>query len=151
MIMAPRKRNRHALGFLCCFGGSDLPEINLKDNNPLQFLEFSVPIPPAEELNARFSELVVEELAFWAWLAHNCGCCFVDTKVNQATVVLIGQAETLIELEGFSLSVPVQISDLETFEKAMCCILATQSNVYEYTLQNHYIEESFEMLTGNPQ
>lgn len=59
MIMAPRKRNRHALGFLCCFGGSDLPEINLKDNNPLQFLEFSVPIPPADELNARFSELVV--------------------------------------------------------------------------------------------
>ncbi|KAJ7409683.1 hypothetical protein WISP_112981 [Willisornis vidua] len=60
MIMAPRKRNRHALGFLCCFGGNDLPEINLKDNNPLQFLEFSVPIPPAEELNARFSELVDE-------------------------------------------------------------------------------------------
>ncbi|XP_030355023.1 disheveled-associated activator of morphogenesis 2 isoform X1 [Strigops habroptila] len=60
MTMAPRKRNRHALGFLCCFGGSDLPEINLKDNNPLQFLEFSVPIPPAEELNARFSELVDE-------------------------------------------------------------------------------------------
>ncbi|XP_023780164.1 disheveled-associated activator of morphogenesis 2-like [Cyanistes caeruleus] len=60
MIMAPRKRNRHALGFLCCFGGSDLPEINLKDNNPLQFLEFSVPIPSAEELNARFTELVDE-------------------------------------------------------------------------------------------
>uniref|UniRef100_A0A8C3LST4 Disheveled-associated activator of morphogenesis 2 n=1 Tax=Chrysolophus pictus TaxID=9089 RepID=A0A8C3LST4_CHRPC len=58
--MAPRKRNRHALGFLCCFGGSDLPEINLKDNNPLQFLEFTVPIPPTEELNARFSELVDE-------------------------------------------------------------------------------------------
>uniref|UniRef100_A0A803TI74 Dishevelled associated activator of morphosis 2 n=1 Tax=Anolis carolinensis TaxID=28377 RepID=A0A803TI74_ANOCA len=60
MTMAPRKRNRHALGFLCCFGGSDLPEINLKDNNPLQFLEFSVPIPSPEELNARFSELVDE-------------------------------------------------------------------------------------------
>uniref|UniRef100_A0A8C2TGS7 Dishevelled associated activator of morphosis 2 n=1 Tax=Coturnix japonica TaxID=93934 RepID=A0A8C2TGS7_COTJA len=60
MIMAPRKRNRHALGFLCCFGGSDLPEINLKDNNPLQFLEFTVPIPPTDELNARFSELVDE-------------------------------------------------------------------------------------------
>uniref|UniRef100_A0A8C9FC17 Dishevelled associated activator of morphogenesis 2 n=1 Tax=Pavo cristatus TaxID=9049 RepID=A0A8C9FC17_PAVCR len=58
--MAPRKRNRHALGFLCCFGGSDLPEINLKDNNPLQFLDFTVPIPPTEELNARFSELVDE-------------------------------------------------------------------------------------------
>ncbi|XP_029448791.1 disheveled-associated activator of morphogenesis 2 [Rhinatrema bivittatum] len=60
MTMAPRKRTRHALGFLCCFGGSEHPEINLKDNNPLQFLEFSVPIPPAEELNARFSELVDE-------------------------------------------------------------------------------------------
>lgn len=64
MTMAPRKRSRHALGFLCCFGRSDLPEINLKDNNPLQFLEFSVPIPPAEELNARFSELVVSIFNF---------------------------------------------------------------------------------------
>uniref|UniRef100_A0A803YL39 Uncharacterized protein n=1 Tax=Meleagris gallopavo TaxID=9103 RepID=A0A803YL39_MELGA len=63
--MAPRKRNRHALGFLCCFGGSDLPEINLKDNNPLQFLEFTVPIPPTEELNARFSELVVKLMDFF--------------------------------------------------------------------------------------
>lgn len=51
--------------------------------------------------------LYMAELAFWAWLAHSCGCCFVDIKVNQATFVLIGQAETLIELEGFTLSVPV--------------------------------------------
>ncbi|KAM4041713.1 disheveled-associated activator of morphogenesis 2 isoform 2-T2 [Anomaloglossus baeobatrachus] len=58
--MALRKRSRHALGFLCCFGGSEHPEINLKDNNPLQFLEFSGPIPSPEELNARFSELVDE-------------------------------------------------------------------------------------------
>uniref|UniRef100_F6S6G7 Dishevelled associated activator of morphosis 2 n=1 Tax=Ornithorhynchus anatinus TaxID=9258 RepID=F6S6G7_ORNAN len=59
--MAPRTRSRHALGFLCCFGGSDLPpEINLKDNHPLQFLDFSIPIPSAEELDARFSELVDE-------------------------------------------------------------------------------------------
>ncbi|XP_069464849.1 disheveled-associated activator of morphogenesis 2 isoform X1 [Ambystoma mexicanum] len=58
--MAPRKRSRHALGFLCCFGGSEHPEINLRDNNPLQFLEFSLPIPPTEELNARFAELVDE-------------------------------------------------------------------------------------------
>uniref|UniRef100_H3AR15 Formin GTPase-binding domain-containing protein n=2 Tax=Latimeria chalumnae TaxID=7897 RepID=H3AR15_LATCH len=56
--MAPRKRNR--LGFLCCFGGSDHPEINLKDSVPIQFLEFSMPIPSSEELNARFSELVDE-------------------------------------------------------------------------------------------
>ncbi|XP_063774906.1 disheveled-associated activator of morphogenesis 2 isoform X2 [Pseudophryne corroboree] len=60
MIMAPRKRSRHALGFLCCFGSSEHPEINLKDNNPLQFLEFAGPIPSPEELNARFSELVDE-------------------------------------------------------------------------------------------
>ncbi|XP_066451412.1 disheveled-associated activator of morphogenesis 2 isoform X1 [Eleutherodactylus coqui] len=58
--MALRKRSRHALGFLCCFGSSEHPEINLKDNNPLQFLEFSGPIPSPEELNARFSELVDE-------------------------------------------------------------------------------------------
>lgn len=48
------------MGFLCCFGSSEHPEINLKDNNPLQFLEFSGPIPSPEELNARFSELVDE-------------------------------------------------------------------------------------------
>ncbi|XP_018422885.1 PREDICTED: disheveled-associated activator of morphogenesis 2 [Nanorana parkeri] len=60
MIMAPRKRNRHALGFLCCFRGSEHPEINLKDNNPLQFVEFAGPMPSADELNARFSELVDE-------------------------------------------------------------------------------------------
>lgn len=48
------------MGFLCCFGGSEHPEINLRDNNPLQYLEFSLPIPPTEELNARFAELVDE-------------------------------------------------------------------------------------------
>ncbi|XP_044531236.1 disheveled-associated activator of morphogenesis 2 [Gracilinanus agilis] len=56
--MAPWKRSRHGLGFLCCFGGNDIPEINLRENHPLQFMEFSTPIPPAEELNARFAELV---------------------------------------------------------------------------------------------
>ncbi|XP_061254065.1 disheveled-associated activator of morphogenesis 2 isoform X1 [Bos javanicus] len=58
--MAPRKRSRHGLGFLCCFGGSDLPEINLQDNHPLQYMEFSSPIPNPEELNIRFAELVDE-------------------------------------------------------------------------------------------
>ena len=61
MTMAPRKRSRHGLGFLCCFGGSDLPEINLRDNHPLQYMEFSSPIPNPEELNIRFAELVVSE------------------------------------------------------------------------------------------
>ncbi|XP_045699629.1 disheveled-associated activator of morphogenesis 2 isoform X1 [Phyllostomus hastatus] len=58
--MAPRKRSRHGLGFLCCFGGGDLPEINLRDSSPLQYMEFSSPIPNAEELNVRFAELVDE-------------------------------------------------------------------------------------------
>ncbi|XP_038654976.1 disheveled-associated activator of morphogenesis 2 isoform X3 [Scyliorhinus canicula] len=59
--MAPRKRNRHVLGFLCCFQSSDHPEITFKDSSvPLQLLEFSLPIPPADELNARFAELVDE-------------------------------------------------------------------------------------------
>ncbi|XP_055492317.1 LOW QUALITY PROTEIN: disheveled-associated activator of morphogenesis 2 [Leucoraja erinacea] len=59
--MAPRKRSRHVLGFLCCFRSSEHPEITFKDSSvPLQLLEFSLPIPPADELNARFAELVDE-------------------------------------------------------------------------------------------
>ncbi|KAM7135380.1 disheveled-associated activator of morphogenesis 2 isoform 2-T2 [Molossus nigricans] len=60
VTMAPRKRTRHGLGFLCCFGGSDLPEINLRDSHPLQSMEFSSAIPNPEELNVRFAELVDE-------------------------------------------------------------------------------------------
>lgn len=59
VTMALRKRSPHGLGFLCCFGGSDLPEIDLRDSHPLQYLEFSGPIPNPEELNVRFAELVV--------------------------------------------------------------------------------------------
>uniref|UniRef100_A0A8C5HPA7 Disheveled-associated activator of morphogenesis 2-like n=1 Tax=Gouania willdenowi TaxID=441366 RepID=A0A8C5HPA7_GOUWI len=58
--MPPRKRTRPGLSFLCCFGSSEPPEINLKDSVPLQLLEFSAPMPPVEELHARFSELVDE-------------------------------------------------------------------------------------------
>ncbi|XP_016091526.1 disheveled-associated activator of morphogenesis 2-like isoform X1 [Sinocyclocheilus grahami] len=58
--MPPRKRTRPTLGFMCCFSSSEHPEINLKDSVPLQLLEFSAPMPPEEELHARFSELVDE-------------------------------------------------------------------------------------------
>ncbi|XP_006994462.1 disheveled-associated activator of morphogenesis 2 isoform X1 [Peromyscus maniculatus bairdii] len=58
--MAMSKRSHHGLGFLCCFGGSDIPEIDLRDSHPLQYLEFSGPIPNPEELNIRFAELVDE-------------------------------------------------------------------------------------------
>lgn len=60
MTMALRKRSPHGLGFLCCFGGGDLPEIDLRDSHPLHYLEFSSPIPNPEELNVRFAELVDE-------------------------------------------------------------------------------------------
>lgn len=62
--MPPRKRTRPGLGLLCCFVSSEPPEINLKDSVPLQLLEFSAPMPPEEELNARFSELVVGGQSF---------------------------------------------------------------------------------------
>ncbi|TRY54198.1 hypothetical protein DNTS_030464 [Danionella cerebrum] len=58
--MPPRKRTRPAMGFLCCLSSMEPPEINLKDSVPLQLLEFSAPMPPEEELHARFSELVDE-------------------------------------------------------------------------------------------
>lgn len=53
------KSSRPTLGFLCCLGSGEPPEINLKDSAPLQLLEFSASMPPEEELHARFSELVV--------------------------------------------------------------------------------------------
>uniref|UniRef100_A0A8C1NGJ3 Dishevelled associated activator of morphogenesis 2 n=1 Tax=Cyprinus carpio TaxID=7962 RepID=A0A8C1NGJ3_CYPCA len=70
--MPPRKRTRPTLGFLCCFSNSEPPEINLKDSVPLQLLEFSAPMPPEEELHARFSELVVSicQLFWWSGLCH---------------------------------------------------------------------------------
>ncbi|XP_005072467.2 disheveled-associated activator of morphogenesis 2 isoform X1 [Mesocricetus auratus] len=58
--MALIKRGHHGLGFLCCFGGSDLHEIDLRNSHPLQYLEFSGPILNPEELNVRFAELVDE-------------------------------------------------------------------------------------------
>ncbi|MEJ1287971.1 dishevelled associated activator of morphogenesis 2 [Cricetulus griseus] len=58
--MAFSKRSHHGLGFLCCFGGSDLPEIDLRDSHSLHYLDFSGPIPNPEELNVRFAELVDE-------------------------------------------------------------------------------------------
>ncbi|KAM4835492.1 disheveled-associated activator of morphogenesis 2 isoform 2-T5 [Thomomys bottae] len=58
--MAPRKRSRHGVGFLCCFGSSDLSEMDLRDSHALQYMEFSSSIPNPEELNVRFAELVDE-------------------------------------------------------------------------------------------
>uniref|UniRef100_A0A3B1JDD0 Dishevelled associated activator of morphosis 1 n=1 Tax=Astyanax mexicanus TaxID=7994 RepID=A0A3B1JDD0_ASTMX len=63
--MAPRKRGGRGLSFIfCCMKGSDHPEITYRlregSSFTLQTMEPTVPMPPAEELDAIFSELVDE-------------------------------------------------------------------------------------------
>ncbi|KAG9336637.1 hypothetical protein JZ751_002984 [Albula glossodonta] len=63
--MAPRKRSGRGISFIfCCFKGSDHPEITYRlrhdSNLALQVMEPSLPMPPVEELDAMFSELVDE-------------------------------------------------------------------------------------------
>lgn len=87
--MPPRKRTRPGLGFLCCFGRSEPPEINLKDTVPLQLLEFSAPMPPAEELHARFSELVVSRagVGFVGYNSQYVGGAFSPAFFQDATMI----------------------------------------------------------------
>uniref|UniRef100_A0AAZ3RZQ5 Disheveled-associated activator of morphogenesis 1-like n=1 Tax=Oncorhynchus tshawytscha TaxID=74940 RepID=A0AAZ3RZQ5_ONCTS len=63
--MAPRKRpGRGFSDIFCCFKGSDHPEITYRlrhdSNFTLQTMAPSLPMPPEEELDAMFSELVEE-------------------------------------------------------------------------------------------
>uniref|UniRef100_A0A4W3GIM8 Dishevelled associated activator of morphogenesis 1b n=1 Tax=Callorhinchus milii TaxID=7868 RepID=A0A4W3GIM8_CALMI len=63
--MAPRKRSTRGLSFIfCCFRGSDHPEITYRlrndSNFALQTMEPALPMPPAEELDIMFTELVDE-------------------------------------------------------------------------------------------
>ncbi|KAJ8341277.1 hypothetical protein SKAU_G00335680 [Synaphobranchus kaupii] len=63
--MAPRKRSGRGISFIfCCFKGSDHPEITYRlrpdSNLTLQVMDPDLPMPPAEELDAMFSELVDE-------------------------------------------------------------------------------------------
>ncbi|XP_078262736.1 disheveled-associated activator of morphogenesis 1 isoform X2 [Rhinoraja longicauda] len=65
MNMAPRKRSSRGLSFIfCCFRGSDHPEITYRlrndSNFALQTMEPSLPMPPTEELDVMFVELVDE-------------------------------------------------------------------------------------------
>lgn len=62
--MAPRKRSSRGISFIfCCFRSSDHPEITYRLRNDssfaLQTMEPSLPMPPVEELDAMFTELVV--------------------------------------------------------------------------------------------
>ncbi|XP_069772982.1 disheveled-associated activator of morphogenesis 1 isoform X2 [Narcine bancroftii] len=65
MNMAPRKRSSRGLSFIfCCFQGSDHPEITYRlrndSNFALQTMEPALPMPPPEELDIMFTELVDE-------------------------------------------------------------------------------------------
>lgn len=63
--MAPRKRGGRGISFIfCCFRNNDHPEITYRlrndSNFALQTMEPSLPMPPVEELDVMFSELVDE-------------------------------------------------------------------------------------------
>uniref|UniRef100_A0A8C3K9Q5 Dishevelled associated activator of morphogenesis 1 n=1 Tax=Calidris pygmaea TaxID=425635 RepID=A0A8C3K9Q5_9CHAR len=63
--MAPRKRSGRGLSFIfCCFRSSDHPEITYRLRNDssfaLQTMEPTLPMPPVEELDVMFTELVDE-------------------------------------------------------------------------------------------
>ncbi|KAM4664630.1 disheveled-associated activator of morphogenesis 1 isoform 2-T3 [Discoglossus pictus] len=63
--MAPRKRNSRGISFIfCCFRTNEHPEITYRlrndSNGALQPMEMSLPMPPLEELDAMFTELVDE-------------------------------------------------------------------------------------------
>ncbi|KAJ6658019.1 hypothetical protein lerEdw1_001678 [Lerista edwardsae] len=61
--MAPRKRSGRGISFIfCCFRSNDHPEITYRLRNDssfaLQTMEPSLPMPPGDELDIMFSELV---------------------------------------------------------------------------------------------
>ncbi|KAK2494439.1 hypothetical protein MC885_021783, partial [Smutsia gigantea] len=63
--MAPRKRGGRGISFIfCCFRNNDHPEITYQLRNDssfaLQTMEPALPMPPVEELDVMFSELVDE-------------------------------------------------------------------------------------------
>ncbi|XP_029454062.1 disheveled-associated activator of morphogenesis 1 isoform X2 [Rhinatrema bivittatum] len=63
--MAPRKRSSRGLSFIfCCFRSNDHPEITYRLRNDsscaLQSMEPSLPMPPVEDLDTMFTELVDE-------------------------------------------------------------------------------------------
>uniref|UniRef100_G3RRL2 Disheveled-associated activator of morphogenesis 1 n=1 Tax=Gorilla gorilla gorilla TaxID=9595 RepID=G3RRL2_GORGO len=71
--MAPRKRGGRGISFIfCCFRNNDHPEITYRlrndSNFALQTMEPALPMPPVEELDVMFSELVVSpSFLSWHW------------------------------------------------------------------------------------
>lgn len=71
--MAPRKRSSRGISFIfCCFRSSDHPEITYRLRNDssfaLQTMEPALPMPPVEELDVMFTELVVSRMVFYVYL-----------------------------------------------------------------------------------
>lgn len=71
--MAPRKRSSRGISFIfCCFRSSDHPEITYRLRNDssfaLQTMEPALPMPPVEELDVMFTELVVSRIVFYVYL-----------------------------------------------------------------------------------
>lgn len=69
LAMAPRKRSSRGISFIfCCFRSSDHPEITYRLRNDssfaLQTMEPALPMPPVEELDVMFTELVVSRMLF---------------------------------------------------------------------------------------
>ncbi|RXM37320.1 Disheveled-associated activator of morphogenesis 2 [Acipenser ruthenus] len=124
--MPSRKRTRPTLGFLCCFGSSEHPEINLKDTVPLQFLEFSVPMPPAEELHARFSELVLNDKN--AALPGNIGCNTEYYPFCREFVTRFIELDGLTCLLNFLKSMDYQTSESRIHTSLIGCIKALMNN-----------------------
>uniref|UniRef100_A0A671K7I4 Disheveled-associated activator of morphogenesis 2-like n=1 Tax=Sinocyclocheilus anshuiensis TaxID=1608454 RepID=A0A671K7I4_9TELE len=133
--MPPRKRTRPTLGFLCCFSSSEPPEINLKDSVPLQLLEFSAPMPPEEELHARFSELVVSicQLFWWSDEMEMRNKVVEDLKTALRTQPM-RFVTRFIELDGltcllnFLKSMDYETSESRIHTSIIGCIKALMNN-----------------------
>uniref|UniRef100_A0A8C5NR69 Dishevelled associated activator of morphogenesis 1 n=1 Tax=Junco hyemalis TaxID=40217 RepID=A0A8C5NR69_JUNHY len=84
--MAPRKRSGRGISFIfCCFRSSEHPEITYRLRNDssfaLQTMEPSLPMPPVEELDAMFTELVGVCTIVWKKLAGDAPAGLLDLRV----------------------------------------------------------------------
>lgn len=87
-MMAPRKRGGRGLSFLCCcLKGSDHPEITYSlrhgSNFTLQTMEPTLPMPPTEELDAMFTELVVRAVSWLHFVYFLCFTYFLWSELDR--------------------------------------------------------------------
>lgn len=82
-VKEPQGRGLSSL-FSCCFKGSDQPEITYcHDNiNTVAVLEPTLPIPPLQELDSMFTELVVSTVL------HQSDSCFENNTFQNLIIVI---------------------------------------------------------------